>query len=1176
MRIICTILSIFFCYNSYGQFYLDSLVLKSLDTHYHRAGKYYSQSENKKALLSYDSLELKWQKVLNTQSDEKLYQNYYYIKVKQIQTKIKLRALTPEVINEFINLENSLTQKLPENNIVLAAYYSVVAELQIDQLSDLKKSIDYSNKCIKISSQHGDKFLNLIAREYICIGYAYKSVFDYENTEKFFLKSIEVRERINPIPKKSILNSKYSLASVYRNQGKHKEALELAIETVEQATQILKKNHNLIYSALDLIAMTYNEMGDSKKALEYSFAALNVLRDEKGDVSLKGDSQYNRISTLYERMGKYKLSQVYIDSAFNIVKKSGRSDKIAIVYNSKAMSAQNVNDQLLYLENAINYCNKNAWCKGVNLPIFLSNVGIVYSKKGDTKTALNYLLKSKNIKENNLDRLGYSLANTYSHIASNYDKIGLLVKADYYHNKAITSALKYKGNDTHFITTQYISYGNFLLDNIDYDKAGKYFEMTAEILKKDSSLNIRAFVDNNESLSRLYYEKGDYEKSLEHALDSYSIASSDSKYNLISKAPIIKQLFKVNQKIGRLDSCQKLVNELLEMSGFMLYEKAVPENINPPNGNYYEAYINFFTHLKLESILSNNQSLFIEKISYGLQLIKKLRSEVFYETSEKELQSEVRAFYNWSINKLATQYKLTNDPKYLTLLYECIERSKSLILDRQQIREAALSKTNLPLVVLDQEKDILYSYEENYNKFINQSEVSDSIKEINQQNLYRIQKRKESFIDSLKQDYPDYYNSRYDQKVTTLQECQQITAEEDRTFIIYHWGDSILHKLIIDKEGIDYSDIDISDIENQLLKIEQLVKTPMSELSEADYVDEKREFIKLSRALFVQLIGDTYINPTSLTIIPDNKLVHLPFGILLYDNVDGTADYRSLPYLMTKSSINYCGSMSHYQTLTEHRGYKSNQNYIGFAPSYTTVVDPDSMDMLVTRSDISSSQLLYNISEVLKSSELLDGEHYIAEDATELQFKANASNSHILHLAMHTKVISNQPYDTYLQFEPSIESEEDGRLHLDEIARIELNNNLVILSACETNVGENIVGESILGIARAFQLASCPNIVLTNWLIDDKSSSSIIPDFLRGINEEHPPAVSLQNAKLNYLNNCSEVQAHPYFWSGYSYYGATQIKSSSDNLLRNLLLSASILIAILFFFNLYRKKSKDI
>mgnify|MGYP000326841627 CR=1 FL=1 len=1155
MRILCSLLFYTICSNCYGQFYIDSIATDELDKSYKLANSYLKKAEYDKAILSYDSLIIQWDQLLNEEANESYYQNYYFIRIKKFQAKNRINKLLDDDIKIYFRLEGALIDNLSRNNLVIGGYYSSIAKYQRTKLSDLEQSIAYSNKAINIFKSYGDRYLSLIGRECIEMGYAYRNVADYENAEKFFNRSIDVKQQISPVPVKDILYSQYAIAALYHNQQKYDKALELTLRIADDAEKHFATGHRFIVNSLDLISILYEEKGDKKKSLEYSFKCLNAKR-VKSDIRNGGlEKQYHRISSMYSGLGEYKLAVTYIDSALLYVKETKKNYRISAVYNSKALLEQNIDQKLIYQKKSVEYCKQDQWCKKVNLATFLSNTAIAYEHKGDSKSALNYILKAKDIKESKIELMGSSLPNTYAILANSYDKLGEQNLADEYYQKAITITLKYRGKDNHFLASQYNFYGNYLLKNGRIDISKKYLDKAYRILEKEKNQNAEVSINNKLYLSRLHETKGNYKESLKYALESYNEKGNQySESNTIS----INQLINAYYNIGNIDTCKILADELLANSGFYDIRKSHSKSNISPLRNSWLSYNTFLYYIKVNPTISDSKNIDLtDKVLYGLDLIKKVRTEIFYEASEKELQNNVREFFNWAIQELGREYYKCNDTVHLSLLYECMESSKSILMDRQQIREAAISKSKVPIRIIEREKDLLFTYEKSYNNFIAQSQEDNTTSKNDFNNLFEIQKEKEAFVDTLKKFYSDYYQKRYIQNIPSLEACQQLAATEDRTFLIYHWGDTLIHQLIITGSISEYEVIQVSDIELPLSQLERIIKTPNTAVSEDKFELEKRLFIDLGRYLYELLMSNIDTTSSTLTIIPDGKLVNLPFEVLLFDSVDKSESYRYLPYLCRKYSVNYSGSMSQYYTLSKHDGYKSTKEYVGFAPAYK--YDMDNGNYLTNnRVRQNTTQLLYNMSEVSVASTIFEGVHHVGESATESQFYITARESHIIHLAMHTKVMSDDSTETYLQFEPQ-NAEEDGKLYLDEIARLNLNSNLVVLSACETNVGENIIGESILGIARAFQIAACPNIVMTNWLIDDKSSSTIIPTFLEGIKNRVEPAIALQNAKLEYLQNCSEVQSHPYFWSGYSYYGSAQIKDPTS---KTLLFLSLLIIAI--------------
>jgi CHAT domain-containing protein len=92
---------------------------------------------------------------------------------------------------------------------------------------------------------------------------------------------------------------------------------------------------------------------------------------------------------------------------------------------------------------------------------------------------------------------------------------------------------------------------------------------------------------------------------------------------------------------------------------------------------------------------------------------------------------------------------------------------------------------------------------------------------------------------------------------------------------------------------------------------------------------------------------------------------------------------------------------------------------------------------------------------------------------------------------------------------------DDGILTADEIASLPLGGaQLVVLSACETGLGESAGGEGLLGIQRAFQVAGARATIATLWKINDEATRAIMEEFYRNYLERHlPPLEALREAQ---------------------------------------------------------------
>lgn len=165
---------------------------------------------------------------------------------------------------------------------------------------------------------------------------------------------------------------------------------------------------------------------------------------------------------------------------------------------------------------------------------------------------------------------------------------------------------------------------------------------------------------------------------------------------------------------------------------------------------------------------------------------------------------------------------------------------------------------------------------------------------------------------------------------------------------------------------------------------------------------------------------------------------------------------------------------------------------------------------------------------------LLQGKAYLGPEASEQQFKQQAPLSRILHLAMHTWLDSRNPMFSKLLFSPNpLDTEEDNDLFAVELYDLGLSAELVVLSACETGLGQVRQGEGVMSLARAFAFGGVTATVMSLWQAEDGATRTLMVDFYKQLKTGIRKDDALQQAKLTYLKNCDALRSSPYFWAGF-------------------------------------------
>jgi CHAT domain-containing protein len=107
---------------------------------------------------------------------------------------------------------------------------------------------------------------------------------------------------------------------------------------------------------------------------------------------------------------------------------------------------------------------------------------------------------------------------------------------------------------------------------------------------------------------------------------------------------------------------------------------------------------------------------------------------------------------------------------------------------------------------------------------------------------------------------------------------------------------------------------------------------------------------------------------------------------------------------------------------------------------------------------------------------------------------------------------------------------EDGMLTAEDVTGMDLlDTELVVLSACETGLGQVHVGEGVFGLRRAFALAGAKTLVMNLWKVPDEQTQELMVDFYSRILRGEGRAEALRQAQLALLLKYPD----PYYWGAF-------------------------------------------
>ena len=185
----------------------------------------------------------------------------------------------------------------------------------------------------------------------------------------------------------------------------------------------------------------------------------------------------------------------------------------------------------------------------------------------------------------------------------------------------------------------------------------------------------------------------------------------------------------------------------------------------------------------------------------------------------------------------------------------------------------------------------------------------------------------------------------------------------------------------------------------------------------------------------------------------------------------------------------------------------------------------------------------------------------------------------IVHLATHALLNNDHPVLSGILFSliDSSGATQDGFLRLQDIYKLKLPVDLVVLSACQTGLGKDIRGEGLISLTRGFFYAGASGVVASLWKVDDDATAELMKHFYREMFENgRSPAAALREAQLK-MRQTSRWQ-DPYYWAGFviqgQYVTKDSFKQQSSRSFYFVAMGAGFSLVIIFLF--WRRHRRNI
>lgn len=528
------------------------------------------------------------------------------------------------------------------------------------------------------------------------------------------------------------------------------------------------------------------------------------------------------------------------------------------------------------------------------------------------------------------------------------------------------------------------------------------------------------------------------------------------------------------------------------------------------------------------------------------------------EFEQLDFVSGLKAYYDKAIEASTLLYKAGEGT--IEDVWYFMEKSKAAIL-ALQASEASVEVASLNEEDLISNRRILIGKRKQLQQIQGQNEVGEDSLRLA---LFNLDKEIDSITKVLK-NKGLLVELRRDGTISLKELREKYLQEDNKCLIQIHTTDKALYILKVDKnshkllviEGESYKSIQ----DNTASLLNMLNRGFDGSNPKVQYKDYTQAAYNVYKYLFAPLGVSA---KAQVTIVPEGFFNGLPFEVLISEKPKGNkVNYRSLSYLMKLHTMNYGYSAS--WLVSSESNSSDGMEYRGLlAFAYGGGGKQDGYSSLpASEAEVKDLERVWPLA--FRS--------FVGDAATEENFKANAENFGFIHLAIHNKVDVEDPLNNGLIFRPG--KHEDGVLHLHEIYQLIPNAKMVVLSACESAIGEYNTGEGYLSVGRAFAQRGTPCIISSLWKASDNHSMSIMTSFYKELEKDFNTTVALNSARQQFLEKSDELTAHPANWAGFIIYGsALDIPLEPKTPLVGYLPFMAIALLFLLAFLVYRYKAK--
>ena len=937
------------------------------------------------------------------------------------------------------------------------------------------------------------------------LGMLYWDVDDAPNGKRYFQKSVDVWRSQATRNDDEYISSVVNLANISRLLGDFRAAEELYKEIMQLQAK-LKGDFSIDYiKSIQDLGSFYEYIGEVERATSHFERAHDLIEENHPNLALLLANSLSDLGRVYIKLGQP-------DKALSFI--------------------QHADD--LYVDNS--YTTKTEYLEN------LEHLGVVYEYLGKYGESERILLKTLDLKKKQKGLDPGLILETLNDLGILYIDLGNYDKAGIY----LDEAFKLSGDTYGIKHPNYATAANnlasFYNDNGDLDRAFELFKESAAIFKANYGEFYPKYattLNNMAGICRVQERYDEAKKYYEEAIriDKVVLGEDHPDY-----ATLINNMAVLYSNTGDHD-----LAESLYLKSLSLRKNALGENHPSYARSLENLGLYYITHdqpKKSGDYFKEAIKIQVSQVNKIFPALSEIEREVFYNTVREDVER---------FNTIAVKL-MKGTPSIIGDLYDNQLSTKAIIFyASDKVRRNVLASGDDKLI---QDYILWKTLKARLAKFYQVGAAK--LKEMNinivelENNINELEKRlayQSSYFQTTDDENYGWTDIRRNLKegeaaieIVRFREFKSLYGDDDA--LVYGFSDHIQYAaLIVKPDSYTNPEFVLLDNGNQLEKQYYSAFANALKFGVTDNETYEQFWGKIQERLGG--INKVYLSPDGIYNKINPETLYLP---------------KQKKYLADLLDVNFVTSTKDIVEFNKNASNPVKNAFLMGNPEYGSI--PSELATNSSSSFINMFQPLPGtMVEITTVNDMLQGSGWgtmVSTEKAAREEKVKAlSGPKIVHISTHGYFLDNPPFISqhvkttannplfksglvladankffmsYFRGQEADLEAEDGILTAYEAMNLNLDKtDLVILSACETGLGEIMNGEGVYGLQRSFKVAGAKNLIISLNKVDDEVTKDLMVAFYKHYLTSDNIRQSFRKAQLE----IREKYENPYFWGSF-------------------------------------------